>query len=137
MEGIFSLFCCVLHLWINSVLVEDYSSSPDHTSIGNASISSSPKSQLNKAQLAIAEAMALKMKKQSEDRKRKREEQERREKVIKKKVEGETKKLDEDEKYAISSTKELYAIFNDLQGISHEYVISSFFTHFFLLSYTF
>lgn len=100
--------------------MEEYSSSPDHSAISVANISSSPKSQLNKAQLAMAEAMALKMKKQSEDRKRKREEQDKREKVNKKKVDLESKKLDDEEKFAITSNKELYAIFNDLQGISHE-----------------
>ncbi|KAF2073270.1 hypothetical protein CYY_005432 [Polysphondylium violaceum] len=83
---------------------------------------------LNKAQLAIAEAMALKMheeeKRKRDEKKRKRESEEQWSKQIRNKIELERKKLDELENHSISSNKELYSLFNDLQMISHEHNIS-------------
>ena len=34
----------------------------------------------------------------------------------------ERRKIDDEEKYVATANHELYAMFNDLQGISHEYV---------------
>lgn len=34
----------------------------------------------------------------------------------------ERRKIDDEEKYVATANRELYAMFNDLQGISHEYV---------------
>jgi hypothetical protein len=58
-----------------------------------------------------------------QDRKRKRDEEERRDKELKNKVTQERRKIDEEEKYVTNANRELYAMFNDLQGISHEYVM--------------
>lgn len=92
----------------------------------NASVSSSP--QLNKAQMAIAEAMALKMheeeKKKREEKKRKRDNEELLSKQVRTKLENERKKLDDSESINASTNQELYSLFNDLQMISHDHNIS-------------
>eukprot|EP01132_Coremiostelium_polycephalum_P003597 gene3597-4479_t len=84
--------------------------------------------QLNKAQMAIAEAMALKMheeeKKKREEKKRRRDHEEQWTKQIRFKVDQEKKKLDDYEMVSGSANQELYSLFNDLQMISHDHNIS-------------
>ncbi|EGG18151.1 dynamin like protein [Cavenderia fasciculata] len=87
----------------------------------------SPSHQLNKAQLAVAEANALKLleeeKRKRDEKKRKRETDEQWSKVIRSKLELEKKKLDDDEQKSYTINQELYTIFNDLQMISHDHSI--------------
>ncbi|KAN0025352.1 hypothetical protein ACTFIU_003613 [Dictyostelium citrinum] len=104
----------------------DISSLASNTTIGASVSASSP--QLNKAQMAIAEAMALKMheeeKKKREEKKRKRDNEELLSKQVRTKLENERKKLDDSEFINASANQELYSLFNDLQMISHDHNIS-------------
>ncbi|KAK5574626.1 hypothetical protein RB653_009879 [Dictyostelium firmibasis] len=101
---------------------------PSNPSAGISISSSSSSPQLNKAQMAIAEAMALKMheeeKKKREEKKRKRDNEELLTKQVRTKLENERKKLDDSEFINASTNQELYSLFNDLQMISHDHNIS-------------
>ncbi len=59
-------------------------------------------------------------KRKKEERKRKREEEEMWARTIRAKLEEETNKVDKLEQFSHDSNRELYALFNDLQCISHE-----------------
>ncbi|EGC35126.1 hypothetical protein DICPUDRAFT_33855 [Dictyostelium purpureum] len=93
-----------------------------------AQVANSSQQNLNKAQMAIAEAMAQRMheeeKRKREEKKRKRDNEEMWSKTIKQKLEGERKKLDDSETMLATANQELYALFNDLQMISHDHNIS-------------
>ena len=54
------------------------------------------------------------------DKKRKREEEQAWKKVIKRKLQEEEEKITVEEEKAFQSNRELYSLFNDLQGISQE-----------------
>jgi hypothetical protein len=115
---------------LKSIARHSLTSSGNGTHNGNGT--HSPNSQqIDKAQLAIAEAMAMKLheedRRKKEERKRKREESEKLQRSIKSRIDIERKKVEEEEKYTFNSNREIYALFNDLQGISHECV--SFFLH--------
>lgn len=62
-------------------------------------------------------------KRKADERKRKRDEEDKFYKQVRAKIEAERRRLDDGEQYSANSSKELYALFNDLQGISHEYVL--------------
>jgi hypothetical protein len=60
-----------------------------------------------------------------EERKRKREEEENWARMVRGKLDQEAVKIDKYEQSAHDSNRELYALFNDLQCISHEFVLLS------------
>ena len=50
--------------------------------------------------------------------------------IIRSKVEDERRRLEEEERLTTSSNRDLYKLFNELQGISHEFVSFFFFSFF-------
>ncbi|KYQ94066.1 dynamin like protein [Tieghemostelium lacteum] len=102
----------------------------NHPLVNTSSLNLSPQTshQLNKAQLAIAEAMALKMheeeKKKRDEKKRRRDHEEQWSKQVRNKLDHEKKLIEEMDSKSYHLNQELYSLFNDLQTISHEHNIS-------------
>lgn len=73
---------------------------------------------------ALAKKLHEEEKVRYEERKRRRAEKEKWERVLKRKLEEEEEKLKAQEIIANKSNTTLYKLFNDLQGVSHEFGFS-------------
>ncbi|KAL6054695.1 putative Interferon-induced GTP-binding protein Mx2 [Balamuthia mandrillaris] len=75
------------------------------------------------AMAAAMQAMQAREQARKEDKKRKREEEEKWSRVVKNKLKDESNRIDREERSSHESNRELYALFNELQGISHDFNI--------------
>ena len=108
---------CILEICCHSSSIEA-SVSPFREGQGNML------NNLNKQQLAVAERLARQLhemeKKKQEEQKRKKTNEDNWMKTVRKKVDEQRSKLEEEEKHSHKANMELYKLFNDLQGIAKE-----------------
>jgi hypothetical protein len=74
---------------------------------------------------AAIQQMKEEERRRKEERKRKREEEESWARMVRGKLDQEAEKIDKYEQSTHDSNRELYALFNDLQCISHEFRLPS------------